>query len=71
MTKPSDIDFEILYGVFENAIYGGRIDNETDLRVLRCYLRQFFSAHALQNGTNGMPAALQTVSLPQYTEHLK
>jgi dynein heavy chain 2 len=29
-------------GLLENAIYGGRIDNEIDMRLLRTYLDQFF-----------------------------
>lgn len=29
-------------GLLENAIYGGRIDNEIDMRLLRTYLEQFF-----------------------------
>lgn len=32
-----------LYGLFENAIYGGRIDEAFDLRVLRSYLEKYFS----------------------------
>jgi dynein heavy chain 2 len=47
-----------LYGIFENAIYGGRIDNETDLRVLRCYLKNFFNEKSLTNGTNGLPSPI-------------
>lgn len=30
-------------GLLENAIYGGRIDNEIDMRLLRTYLEQFFN----------------------------
>lgn len=33
------IQWPMIYGVLENAIYGGRIDNEFDLKVLRCYMR--------------------------------
>ncbi|CAM1329611.1 Uncharacterised protein at_DN1743, partial [Pycnogonum litorale] len=34
------IDF--IHGLFESAIYGGRIDNPFDIRVLSAYLRQYF-----------------------------
>uniref|UniRef100_A0A3Q0T4R8 Cytoplasmic dynein 2 heavy chain 1 n=1 Tax=Amphilophus citrinellus TaxID=61819 RepID=A0A3Q0T4R8_AMPCI len=36
-----------VHGLLESAIYGGRIDNPSDLRILRSYLEQFFSAHLL------------------------
>ncbi len=33
------LDWEIIHGLMEDAIYGGRIDNAFDIRVLRAYLR--------------------------------
>lgn len=36
------IQWQKVYGILENAIYGGRIDNEYDLRVLRTYMHQIF-----------------------------
>jgi dynein heavy chain 2 len=32
-----------IYGILENAIYGGRVDNNFDLRVLRAYMGQIFT----------------------------
>lgn len=32
------LSWETLHGLFENAIYGGRIDESFDMRVLRAYL---------------------------------
>lgn len=32
------INWDALYGLFENAIYGGRIDGVFDLAVLHAYL---------------------------------
>lgn len=32
------MDWEAIYGLMEDAIYGGRVDNRFDLRVLRTYL---------------------------------
>ena len=37
------IDWKAIYGLMEDAIYGGRVDNVFDLRVLRSYLNSFFS----------------------------
>ena len=33
------MDWEVIHGLMEDAIYGGRIDNAYDTRVLRAYLR--------------------------------
>ncbi|XP_055023019.1 cytoplasmic dynein 2 heavy chain 1 [Boleophthalmus pectinirostris] len=42
-------EWEFIHGLFECAIYGGRIDNPSDLRILRSYLEQFFSARLLSS----------------------
>ncbi|XP_068122972.1 cytoplasmic dynein 2 heavy chain 1 isoform X2 [Hyperolius riggenbachi] len=41
-----NFQWEFVHGLLENAIYGGRVDNYFDLRVLRSYLEQYFNAHA-------------------------
>jgi dynein heavy chain 2 len=41
------INWQTLYGLFENAIYGGRIDEYFDLKVLRAYLEHYFSEELL------------------------
>lgn len=45
----TSINWETLYGLFENAIYGGRVDNEFDMRILRAYLEIYFSQEVLFN----------------------
>uniref|UniRef100_A0A3Q1I1J7 Cytoplasmic dynein 2 heavy chain 1 n=1 Tax=Anabas testudineus TaxID=64144 RepID=A0A3Q1I1J7_ANATE len=45
--------WEFVHGLLESAIYGGRIDNPSDLRILRSYLEQFFSAHLLSSSLSG------------------
>ncbi|XP_068612804.1 cytoplasmic dynein 2 heavy chain 1 isoform X2 [Brachionichthys hirsutus] len=42
--------WEFVHGLLESAIYGGRIDNPSDLRILRSYLEQFFSSQLLSGG---------------------
>lgn len=39
----NNLNLETLYGIFEEGIYGGRIDNPSDLKVLRAYLRRYFN----------------------------
>ncbi|XP_038123892.1 cytoplasmic dynein 2 heavy chain 1 [Cyprinodon tularosa] len=41
--------WEFVHGLLESAIYGGRIDNPSDLRILRSYLEQFFSARLISS----------------------
>jgi dynein heavy chain 2 len=36
-------DWPTIHGLLESALYGGRVDNEYDTRVLRTYITQFFS----------------------------
>ena len=44
------IPWQKVYGILENAIYGGRIDNEYDLRVLKNYMQQVFKDDVLKGG---------------------
>ncbi|KAK7489861.1 hypothetical protein BaRGS_00018883, partial [Batillaria attramentaria] len=37
-----DVKWNFVHGLYEFAIYGGRVDNPFDLRVMVSYLRQFF-----------------------------
>lgn len=65
----NNLQWASLYGLFENAIYGGRIDNEFDMRVLRAYLEQYFNNEVLFNGKKlsigvGLPSSK---SLKEYT----
>ncbi len=41
------MDWEAIHGLMEDAIYGGRVDNAYDLRVLRAYLRLVFAYRIL------------------------
>ena len=40
-----------IYGILENAIYGGRIVNASDLRVLRAYIEKIFNDTTLKGQT--------------------
>ena len=44
------IDWETVIGLMENAIYGGRVDNNYDYKVLNVYLRQYFNPDVLRGG---------------------
>lgn len=40
---PDQVQWDFMHGLMENAIYGGRVDNTFDMRVLTSYLLQYFS----------------------------
>jgi len=45
-------DWPTLYGLFENAIYGGRMDSVADVRVLQTYLSFYFNNEIVGLGPN-------------------
>ena len=50
VSKADDIDFKLIHGLMEDAIYGGRVDNVSDLRVLRTYVTELYSNGMLGRG---------------------
>ena len=42
-TGSGSIKWDFVHGLFENAIYGGRVDNNFDVRVLTSYFQKYFS----------------------------
>ena len=50
-----------VYGILENAIYGGRVDNEFDIKVLRAYMMEFFTEATLK----GQMKLSNIIQLPQ------
>lgn len=43
-TKSSKVDWKTVRGLMVDAIYGGRVDNPHDMRVLATYLRRYFNS---------------------------
>lgn len=60
-TKGQSPQWQKVYGILENAIYGGRIDNEYDLKVLRAYIEQMFNDTVLK----GQNPLSQILPVPQ------
>lgn len=58
--KDGRLKWETLYGLLESAIYGGRVDNELDLRVLRAYLEQYYNDEVF----NGNKKIAGMIALP-------
>eukprot|EP00116_Pleurobrachia_bachei_P001833 sb/3462095/ len=66
-TGTGSIQWDFIHGLFENAVFGGRIDNNYDLEVLRAYLRQYFDREVL--GGKGRRKLAGVLELPQSINH--
>ena len=59
---PERVPWAFLHGLLENSVYGGRIDNLSDARVLRAFLAQVFhpdvlaGRRPLARGVGALPA---------------
>lgn len=51
--QADELQWPFLQGLLESAVYGGRVDNGYDARVLRCYLRSMFSPAVLASTVGG------------------
>lgn len=40
----NNVDWRTVRGLMVDAIYGGRVDNPHDMRVLATYLRRYFNS---------------------------
>ena len=66
-TGTGSIQWDFIHGLFENAVFGGRIDNNYDLEVLRSYLYQYFDRDVL--GGKGRRKLAALVELPLSVNH--
>ncbi|KFM70535.1 Cytoplasmic dynein 2 heavy chain 1, partial [Stegodyphus mimosarum] len=63
--------WEYIHGLFETAVYGGRIDDAFDLRVLSSYLKEFFDNKVMTAGSRKLLGGI--ISVPasvDYKEHM-
>ena len=63
--------WSFLHGLLRDAIYGGKVDNPHDFRILRTYLEQFFCAEVVGQGggrLRAVPGTRATV-LPTSNHH--
>lgn len=50
-TKDHRVDWKTVRGLMVDAIYGGRVDNPHDMRVLATYLRLYFNPDVVSTPT--------------------
>lgn len=63
-----DIQWPYVHGLFEQAIYGGRIDNDYDLRVLISYLGEYFNEGILTGANPSRKTVGPSIKLPNSTD---
>ena len=61
-------DWVSIHGLLGSAVYGGRVDNAQDDRLLQTYLMEYFSSSMLSPGT-GRGSIRGIVSLPASNTH--
>lgn len=75
LTGRGQIQWDFVHGLFEFAIYGGRVDNPFDNRVMVSYLKQLFDPNTLSEQNRGnkrlgplnMPnSTMARVSIPSF-----
>lgn len=66
LSGSSNIKWEFVHGLYENAIYGGRVDNIYDMRVLTSYLREFFNTAVLVNGRKSLGPEINVPTVASY-----
>lgn len=47
-TQGGKVDWKTVRGLMVDAIYGGRVDNPHDTRVLETYLRRYFNSEVVR-----------------------
>ena len=59
------ISWDFVHGLFKNAIYGGRIDNSFDIRILDSYLKEFFNSSVITGTSSAVKAFGPGIELPK------
>ncbi|GLH06942.1 Uncharacterized protein GBIM_12528, partial [Gryllus bimaculatus] len=62
--------WEFMQGLCESAIYGGRVDNAFDVRVLASYARDFFDADVLASGRRPLGPGIALPPSSNYRDFL-
>ena len=68
------ISWDYVHGLFKNAIYGGRVDNSHDIRILESYLSSYFNSNILTGSNRAKKPLGPGLDLPastQYQEYIE
>ena len=66
----SNFQWSVVHGLFEDAIYGGRIDDHQDILKIKTYLRSFFNDEVLSgHGKPALRKLCRLFDLPRTNEY--
>eukprot|EP00090_Calanus_glacialis_P009483 TRINITY_DN17857_c0_g1_i1.p1 TRINITY_DN17857_c0_g1~~TRINITY_DN17857_c0_g1_i1.p1 ORF type:complete len:1541 (-),score=379.52 TRINITY_DN17857_c0_g1_i1:129-4454(-) len=63
------VSWDFIHGLFKNAIYGGRVDNVYDLRIISSYLENFFNSTVLGGPNRSKKLLGPGIELPSTTNY--
>ncbi|CAH1776602.1 unnamed protein product [Owenia fusiformis] len=63
-----EVKWNFVHGLLKFAIYGGRVDNTFDVRVMESYLKQFFDPQMLSSQSRGSKR-LGPIKIPNSTQY--
>lgn len=70
-----EIQWDYIHGLFDQAVYGGRVDNPIDTDVLRSYLMQYFNSSIIGGSKGSRNRLASHVNIPNSSDlnvcHLK
>lgn len=69
LKKAANIDWEMCYGLMLDTIYGGRIDNNVDMRILSTYVKQYFNDKTI-NGKKELSRSLNVSNINDFHQIL-
>ncbi|XP_053400577.1 cytoplasmic dynein 2 heavy chain 1-like [Mercenaria mercenaria] len=67
-----EVQWQFIHGLYELAIYGGRVDNPFDINVMKAYVLQFFDPATLSQGAkNKRLGPLRLPTSTNYRDYLE
>uniref|UniRef100_A0A7S1KS08 Cytoplasmic dynein 2 heavy chain 1 n=1 Tax=Percolomonas cosmopolitus TaxID=63605 RepID=A0A7S1KS08_9EUKA len=69
--RKDSIDWNTIHGLLENAIYGGRIDNHYDLRILFTYLKKYFNQQMLTSPSSQLARGVKIAQSTEYEDYVR
>ena len=64
-----DTNWKLLYGLMLDTVYGGRIDNDVDMRLLDVYLHEYFNPE-IEKGKKPIFSNMAILHIPKLLEAL-
>jgi len=63
-----EIQWDYIHGLFDQAVYGGRVDNPVDTDVLQSYLMQYFNSAVIGGSKGSRNRLASNVNIPNSTD---